>query len=113
LVLQLEFIAALLERAGCSEDPTALLGDAARFLDEHLLRWLEEFGDRVALRCATPFYAGLALLTTSYLDALRNFLAFLLGAPRPAPEEIAGRMKAEPQTVEPPSAYVPGSSPSW
>jgi TorA maturation chaperone TorD len=49
------------------------------------LRWIEEFAERVADRCSTRFYAGLALLTAAYLDELRDLLARLLDQPRPAP----------------------------
>ena len=107
LVFQLQFLSALLE----SNKGTAL-AEAARFLDEHTLRWVPDFAGRVAQRAATPFYAGLAVLTSRYLDELRDVLAKLLGEPRPDPEA-----KTEPvengEKAPMPSAYLPGSAPSW
>jgi TorA maturation chaperone TorD len=110
LVLQLQFIAELL--AG---DDEGVLVDVTRFLDEHTLRWLPQFAERVAQRCATPFYAGLCMLTASYLDELRDILAWILDKPRPSAEEIAqASIKQVEQTPLPmPGPYVPGSSPSW
>jgi TorA maturation chaperone TorD len=81
LVNELDFLAHLL--AGAHQ--SIPLNAAARFMDEHPLRWIEEFAERVADRCSTRFYAGLALLTAAYLDELRDLLARLLDQPRPAP----------------------------
>jgi TorA maturation chaperone TorD len=109
LVYQLQYVAALMEH-----DSASALSDTARFLDEHTLRWLPDFATRVAQRAATPFYAGLAMLTSIYLDELRDVLARILGEPRPTAQEVEQRTK--PVAEEPlpmPSAYVPGSSPSW
>lgn len=109
LVHQLQFLAVLFE-----DDSDAALGEVATFLDEHTLRWVPDFAHRVAQRAGTPFYAGLAMLTHHYLDEVRETLAEILGQPRPTAEEIEQRTR---QTVEVelpmPSAYVPGSSPSW
>ena len=69
LVFQLQFVASLLDAAtvdACRR--------AARFLDDHTLRWLPEFAERVAHRAGTPFYAGLAMLTAIYVDELRDVL---------------------------------------
>jgi len=112
LVLQLEFIAHLLGSGAGTEKLT----DAAAFMDEHLLRWVTHFGERVASRGATPFYAGLAVLTAAYVDELRDLIAQLLDEPRPTPEEIEARMKprelhGEFQDI--PIASTPANSPSW
>jgi len=88
--LELEFIAHLMEL----DEQEATLKAVARFLDEHPLRWMQPFATRVASRCATPFYAGLVLLTTQYLEELRELLAKILQEPRPSPEEVEQRMKA-------------------
>jgi len=56
-VLQLQFLAHLFSL----DDQQETLREAARFLDEHPLRWVEQFARRVAARCQTPFYAGLSL----------------------------------------------------
>lgn len=53
LVLELHFLAHMMQ-----EDHPEALAEAARFLDEHLLRWLPQFARRVSHRCATAFYAG-------------------------------------------------------
>jgi TorA maturation chaperone TorD len=109
LVYQLQFLAGLLE-AG---QPDAL-AEAARFLDEHALRWVPMFAQRVAARAATPFYAGLAMLTAAYLEELRDVLALILDAPRPSAEEIERRMKPPREEILPmPTTYVPGAAPSW
>lgn len=110
LVHQLQFLAELFDH----EDPSAL-SEAARFLDEHTLRWVPDFTRRVAQRSATPFYAGLGMLTSYYLDELRDALALILSEPRPTAEEIEQRMKQQVEDVPlpMPGAYVPGSSPSW
>jgi len=109
LVFQLQFLAALFEL----EADTAL-GEAAAFLDRHTLRWLPDFAERIAQRAATPFYAGLAMLTAVYLDELRDVLARILDEPRPTAEQIEQLTRPVREVALPmPSAYVPGSSPSW
>ncbi|MEA3411551.1 MAG: molecular chaperone TorD family protein [Pseudomonadota bacterium] len=110
LVLQLLFIAHLMK----SGPDQKVLADVARFMDDHLLRWLPEFAQRVATRCETPYFAGLALLTDAYTEELRQLLEQILGEARPAPEEIEKRMN--PQAVsatETPLKFVPGSAASW
>lgn len=108
LVIELHFLACLMGDA----HPQAL-PEAARFLDEHLLRWLPRFADRVSARCATPFYAGAARLTAAYCDELRDVLAGLLGEPRPTAEEVEARMQPRPVAQAVPMAYMPGAMPSW
>lgn len=110
LVYQLRFLAQLLD----GEDGPAALEEVARFMDEHLLRWIDGFAERVAARCATRLYAGLALLTAAYLDELRDLLAALTGEARPTAEEVEARFAPVPalsREVEGP--YVPGVTPSW
>lgn len=58
---QLDFIALLLQRGECRE--------AARFMQAHLMTWLPDFAERVAMRAATPFYAALAVLTLACCEA--------------------------------------------
>jgi TorA maturation chaperone TorD len=104
LVYELRFLAQLLR----GDPEPAALAEVAQFLDEHPLRWIDRFAERVCTRCATRFYAGLALLTAAYLDELRDLLAALIGQPRPA----------APADMPPPDAdadapYVPGTSPGW
>jgi TorA maturation chaperone TorD len=112
LVLQLHFVSHLIG----SGAGTAQLAEAARFLDEHLLRWIHPFAERVASRSATPFYAGLAALTAMYVEELRELLAELLGEPRPTAEEIEQRMspaQAEGEFQDIPIVSVPATTPSW
>jgi len=111
--LQIQFLAHLLARAGESNDTLQVLGAIARFLDEHPLRWIDEFSQRVAQRCGTAFYGGSAMLTASYLDALRGLLEVVMDQPRPSAEEIEERMKPKVEPVEVPLTYVPGTSASW
>jgi TorA maturation chaperone TorD len=114
---QLAFLSHLFMACGKMPDdelPVNILQDAASFMDEHLLRWLLEFAQRIAHRCTTPFYAGLVMLTAAYAEELRELLADILGVARPSPEIIKERMKPRISVaVEPPAPYVPGSAPSW
>jgi TorA maturation chaperone TorD len=114
IVLQLEFAAHLLAQEQSGAEPVR---QAARFLDEHLLVWVDLFAGRVAERCATPFYAGVATLTAAYLDAARNLMAELVDFARPPPDErrkaggpIALEVKA---AAEESPAYVPSVAPGW
>jgi TorA maturation chaperone TorD len=108
LVLELLFLAALFR----DEHPQAL-PEAARFFDSHLMRWLPLFGQRVAARCATPFYAGAARLTAAYCDELRDLLADLLGEPRPSTEEVEASMRPRQVAEVAPVTFFPGLAPSW
>lgn len=110
LALQLQFISHLLQKGPTRADLT----ETARFMDDHLLRWLPAFAERVAARCATPFFAGLGLLTAAYCEEMRDALADVLGEARPEPEEVEQRMAPKPsQVVEFDAKYVPGAAPSW
>jgi len=111
LVLQLQFLAHLFG----GEQVDEVFSTAARFMDEHLLRWLMPFANRVAGRCATPFYAGINLLTGVYCEELRDLLADILGKRRPTPDETEVRMQQDkPVSVEVPLTFVPGADgPSW
>jgi len=108
LVHELQFLAHLLD-----PDTGDTLGEAAAFLDEHLLLWVPDFSARVAQRCATPFYAGLAAVTAVYLDELRELLERILGEPRTPREEIEERRRRARESDPAPAAFVPGSAPTW
>lgn len=87
LVLELEFLAHLIAR----EDVADSLAEATRFMDAHLLRWTGTFAGQTAQRCATPYFAGLALVTAAYLDELREILLRITDEPRlsvPEPDAI-------------------------
>lgn len=108
LALELQFLAHLFEPARGET-----LAEAARFMDEHLLRWLPLFSQRVAGRCRTRFFAALALLTDAYCQELRDLLAQLLAEPRPTAEEIEQRMKPKRGPAPAPSTFIPGQGPTW
>lgn len=74
LVSELRILAALLQQGKGTE--------ATAFLDHHPLRWVPLLCGRVATRCRDPFYAGVAILTNSYLDHLRDWLGEVCGLPR-------------------------------
>lgn len=104
LVLQLLFVAHLLKQNAAQ--------DAAAFMDAHLLRWLTSFAQRVASRCATQYFAGLAVLTGVYCEELRDLLAELLEFPRVSPPPPEATKAAEPE-MGCGVAFMPGQAPSW
>ncbi|MDJ0808042.1 MAG: molecular chaperone TorD family protein [Gammaproteobacteria bacterium] len=108
LVLQLQFLNHLFSR--CAD--LSCLGEVARFMDEHLLRWLMPFAERVAARCDTAYFAAVTLLTGAYCEELRDLLAQILDKPRPSVEEIDERMKPRHQTEAVPVSFVPGVGPA-
>ena len=109
LVYELQFIARLLEQ----DNELQTLQTMARFMDEHLLRWLGNFGERVLMRCDTPYFASIAALTAAYCEQLRDVLAELLEQPRPTREEIDERMKPkQAQAAEMPVQLMPGMGPA-
>lgn len=120
LVFQLQFLARRLAVAA-DDDGRRELAPLAHFLDHHLLRWLPDFAARVAERCATPFYAGLARLTDAWCQQARDLIAGHLGEPQPGREEIAQRAqraqcagsRREPAELEPPRFVPGGDRPSW
>lgn len=91
LVSELAFLAAMLQEAS----PEAL-AEAAVFLRDHLLVWVPAFAGRVARRCRHPFYAGLALVTTTLLQALASLLgeATETDMTPPADEIVAAAFEA-------------------
>jgi TorA maturation chaperone TorD len=105
LVFQLQFLASRFEPGLTAVRAREL----ARFMDEHLLRWIDDFAQRVASRCDTPFYAGLTLLTAAWCGRLRDILAQWLGEPRPSAQEIADRTRSEPPAAA--LRFMPG--PGW
>ncbi len=113
IALQLAFVSHLMTARDGDGDWLATLEDAARFLDDHLLLWLDDFASAAASRCHTPFYAGLAIFTAAWMRAFREILGRLTGIAPPAPGERAARRKHRedsPQPAEGP--YVPGMGPA-
>lgn len=107
IAAQLSFVASLFD----AEDAT--LKDCADFLDEHLLRWVGDFAQRVAHACGTPLYAGLAVLTAAYCEELRDVLSDDCGLARPSPEELAKRCAPPAEPPLPPPSRGPLTEPSW
>lgn len=103
LVLQLRFMAHLARLATMSS-----IADLGRFMDLHCLRWVPDFAGRVAARCATPFFAGLAGLTDAYLAGLRDLAETATGVERRVPPPPATGESAPQQ-----AAYLPGAGPGW
>lgn len=107
LVYQLQFIAHLLTK----DDKKETLAQLASFMDEHLLRWLGNFGERVLERCDTAYFAGIAAVTATNGEKFRDILADVLQQPRPSREEIEQRMKPEPAPKEVSVSFMPGMGP--
>ena len=107
LVYELQFIAFLLDK----DEHMETLEKTATFMDEHLLRWLGNFGERVLVRCDTPYFAGIAALTAAYCEELRDILAEVLQQPRPSREEIEDRMTPKHQAEAIPVSFTPGMGP--
>jgi TorA maturation chaperone TorD len=109
LVLQLQFLAHMFAPEKAEDG----LREAARFMDEHLLRWVMRFANRVASRCRTSYFAGVALLSAGYCEELRDVLIKILGEPRPTPDQIEERLKPQQKAHEIPVKFMPGMGPSW
>ena len=107
LVYELQFIAFLLNK----DEHMETLEKTATFMDEHLLRWLGNFGERVLVRCDTPWFAGIAALTAAYCEELRDILAEVLQQPRPSREEIEDRMQPKHRPEAVPVSFTPGMGP--
>lgn len=108
LVLELQFLQYLF----ATRSDLETMREAAQFMDEHLLRWLMQFANRVSARCETAYFAGAALVTAYYCEELRDLLATILDEPRPSQEEIDEKMKPTQGREEVPQQYVPGIGPA-
>lgn len=106
LVHELEFVASLL----AMPEPHARL-DAARFMDRHLLAWAPAFFAGTAARAGTPFYAGLALVSLSHLQATRDLLQAITGETRCEPPPLPGDGVSK--DAEEAGSYHPGAGPGW
>ena len=78
---QLDFVALLLQRDERRE--------AALFMKMHLMTWLPEFAERVAMRAATPFYAALAAVTRACCEACQSRLPKVTVLPPVVPAKAA------------------------
>ncbi len=106
-ICQLQFVAYLLSLKEYKH-----LQQLVDFMDKHLFRWFGKCTSRVAKRCSSAFYAGLAALTFSYIDELRDVLAVILEQQRPDIIQIEESNKSIPLETEE-FHYTPGVSESW
>ncbi len=111
LVLQLQYLRRVL--ANAAVDPEDLAG----FIDEHIGYWLPDWGQRVALRCGTRFYAALAELTYVWLRRFRELLGEIHDLPLPSHEQMGekiSRKLALDKAEIAPIRFMPGvQGPSW
>jgi TorA maturation chaperone TorD len=80
---ELDFVALLLQRGEPRE--------AARFMQAHLMTWLPDFSERVAMRAATAFYAALAVLTRACCEACQAQLPKVTPLPPLRPSATANQ----------------------
>lgn len=87
----------------------------AEFMREHPLAWVPSFAGRVARRCLSPFYAGVALLTASYLRCLATTLERYhdIDMTPAALRQPAKPQPSGPTCADPPPRYAPGLGPGW
>lgn len=115
LVNELQFLALLLRGGGSRDD----LGEAARFLRDHLLVWVPLFADRVAARCQAQLYAGLTLALAIYLRRLGTALGAATGAEMTPPKLVFEQARDEGPTCGSPRGELkapqntPFTGPSW
>lgn len=93
------------------------LGDAAEFMDLHLMGWLPDFCALGAVRARTPFHATAVAVTRPLLECLRDWLTEATGV---APDirangyaralDAAARQAAVAEVERP---FMPGMAPSW
>lgn len=111
LVHELQFVQHLLRLGGA-----AALGDAARFLDRHVMGWVPDFCALATDRARTPFHATAAAVTRALLAALRDWLGDATGI---VPEVRANAYARALDLAERQAAaaeerpFVPGLAPSW
>ncbi len=108
VVLQLEFLAHLLRSASSATD----LPDVARFMDEHILRWIKLFAEQLKNTGAAAYFTALALVTAAYLEELRDHLEELTGIPRTVAEDGA-KPTETPARNDEEQPYSPGVGPGW
>lgn len=116
LVLQLEFIAFLLDPESAIAEKIPQLKrmqEATKFMDEHLLLWIADFTKLVSQRCSTGFYASVAILTGAYVDELRVALEAITEIKRPTAEELEAKRRAQQPIIEEPISFIPGVAESW
>jgi len=107
LMHQLQFLAFLFSQ----EEHQKNIVEIAKFMDQHLLKWLDSFAQRVAERCATKYFAAVALLTAAYCEELRETLVNVFELERQIPDE-KNETQALNEINEVPSQFMPGMGPT-
>lgn len=107
LVHQLQFLAFLFSQDNREE----LLEEIANFMDQHLLKWLGLFAQRVAERCTTSYFAAAALLTDAYCEELREILVYVFELQRQITDEKS-KTQTTKEIPEIPLQYMPGMGPT-
>lgn len=85
-------------------------GDAARFMDAHVLSWVPEFCRQAQPHLRAPFYQGAVDLLVAVLEDLRDDLQDVTGVERI--ERLAAPPKSS-RTYEEDAPYMPGLAESW
>lgn len=107
LVHQLQFLAFLFSQ----EDHQQNIVEIAKFMDQHLLKWLGLFAKQVADHCTTKYFAAVALLTDAYCEELREALVNVFELERQTADE-KNETQAEKEVHEAPLTYMPGMGPT-
>jgi TorA maturation chaperone TorD len=111
LVLQLHFLWHQLQKD--APDWAAV----AELIDFHLGFWLPDFTAQLARHGDSPFYTGLAALTTGWLTAFRELLAESQNLPIPGREQVRAQIQAaqaQAKSNVAPVHFMPGGTgPSW
>ncbi len=111
IAYELALLAQVAPRLGDPETARAV----GQFMREHPLVWVPDFAARVARRCQSPFYAGVALLTALYLKTLARLLAGAYGIDMTPvePKTRSASTAAGPTCADPSPRYTPGPGPGW
>lgn len=111
LVFQLEYLRHQLLKP----EPDLVALEA--FMDEHIGYWLPDFAGRVAQFADTAFYAGLAVVTGSWLNSLRTLISDMTGHPIPSRDAITVKINhklAINKADVAPIHFISGATgPSW
>lgn len=105
LVHLLQFLGFLCRGATASS-----AGDAARFMDAHVLSWVPEFCRQAQPHLRAPIYQSAVDLLASVLEDLRGDLQDITGVERE--ERLAAPPKSS-RTYEEDAPYMPGLAESW
>lgn len=94
LIIELEFLGYLIQEIFASEDDTytkMLIEDQTHFLNEHLLKWVPKFCEKLLDATTSPLYHGAVALLKEYLELekeVANFWGEVLGKTEVLEEQI-------------------------